>query len=83
VFWTDKELLFARPPVIDAARVTAKTYTLDLSFLDSNGYKATYCRDQDGRPDSLQMEKDIPVDRDTKVEVKLNAGGGFVARFTK
>ncbi len=62
---------------------TAKTYTLDLSFLGSDDYKAVYCRDQDGQPDALQVEKNIPVGHSTKVEVKLNAGGGFVARFTK
>ncbi len=56
----------------------ARTYALNLDFLDQKPYQATFVRDAEGAPGKLTVEH-APANRQQKLEVKLAAGGGFVA----
>ncbi len=57
-----------------------RSYNLNLSFLGEGDYAGVRLADNPQRPDDL-VRVQATVRRGTSQEVRMNAGGGFVARF--
>ena len=55
-----------------------RTYELDLSFLGSGHYRCVQLADNPDRPDDL-VRSVTTVTPEQKIQVRMNAGGGFVA----
>ncbi len=55
-----------------------RTYELDLSFLGDGHYRCVQLADNADRPDDL-VRSVTTVTPDRKIQVRMNAGGGFVA----
>ncbi|MBN2137490.1 MAG: glycoside hydrolase family 97 catalytic domain-containing protein [Sedimentisphaerales bacterium] len=58
----------------------AREYTLDLSFLGKGSYKSIQLGDKPGKADAFERFRKT-VTKSDSIEVKMNAGGGFVAMF--
>ncbi len=56
----------------------ARSYTLDLSFLDGGAYDAVLVRDVESKPAEMSVER-AKAARDQQLEVQMQDGGGFVA----
>jgi alpha-glucosidase len=69
--------------IINGEGENAKSYVLELSFLGDNEYDALYCMDTPDRPDAMDVKQVESFKVDAPLEVQMNGGGGFVARFTK
>ena len=59
---------------------TARSYSLELSFLGEGEYSGVYLADNPQRPDDRRPTQ-ATVQGGSSREVKTNAGGGFVAMF--
>ena len=60
----------------------ARQLSVPLSFLGSGKFTATLVRD-DKTPETMTIEKEVPLDAKGSVTIDLPPGGGFVAVFTK
>ena len=60
----------------------ARQLSVPLAFLGSGKFTATLVRD-DKTPETMRVEKDVPLSAKDAVTIDLPAGGGFVAVFTK
>ena len=60
---------------------TARTVSLDLSFLGEGPYKSMLIRDT-GEAAAVKIEQ-VSLSRSDPLSVDLRSGGGFVARFSK
>jgi alpha-glucosidase len=60
----------------------ARTIRVSVSFLGPGQYRSLTVRDRLEDPAALQVEEGTAV-RDDAIEVRLRAGGGFIARFTR
>ena len=58
----------------------SRPYDLNLSFLDRGRYAAVQLADDPQRPDNLVRSETI-VQASSSIDVRMNAGGGFVAMF--
>ena len=58
-------------------------YDLSLLFLDEGKYTATLYRDGDGARTAVRIEAGNLVRKDQRISVRLQPGGGFVARFSR
>ncbi|MDH7599379.1 MAG: glycoside hydrolase family 97 catalytic domain-containing protein [Sedimentisphaerales bacterium] len=61
---------------------TARSITIDLGFLADGQYKATIAGDRPGEPAALEMDSAV-VDRSKTLQIGLQAGGGYVAMFSR
>lgn len=59
-----------------------KQYRLDLSFLNDGEYEALLVRDLPGQPAEMETQK-VSAGPDDKIDIRMSAGGGFVARLSK
>jgi alpha-glucosidase len=59
----------------------ARTLTVPVSFLGDDVYDASYVRDAGGDPTEVRLEQ-ANVRQNDKLEISLDAGGGFIGRFT-
>ena len=59
---------------------TARTCTLDFSFLGRGKFKADYFADAPGDGSQFAIERNVEVKARTRT-ISLSPGGGFVARF--
>jgi alpha-glucosidase len=58
-----------------------KTLVLDFSFLGNGAYSATYYKDAMDNPASIIVEKNMPVNNKTSLQVTMLPGGGFAGWF--
>ncbi len=61
---------------------TARHLTVPLSFLGAGDYQSLLIRDQQDKPDAVQIEN-TSCKRGDKIEIDMPHGGGFIGRFTK
>lgn len=57
-----------------------RSYKLNLSFLDAGEFSSVQLADHPQRPDNL-VRSEANVRGEASLQVKMNAGGGFVAMF--
>ena len=62
--------------------LTGKTFRVSLDFLRSGKYRATIVRDQMDDAAAVKIEKQS-MSRGDNLNIRMRAGGGFVARFSK
>jgi alpha-glucosidase len=60
---------------------SARTVRVDLAFLGGRTARALLVRDKDGEPGAVEIES-REVKGSESLELRLRAGGGFVARFS-
>ena len=60
----------------------AKKLDVPLAFLADGSYRAMTVSDRPGDSASVEVKRDQPFDRSSKISLDLVAGGGYVARFT-
>jgi alpha-glucosidase len=59
----------------------ARELSVPASFLSEGEYAASYVRDGGGDPTEVRLEQ-ATVHKGDKLEIALDAGGGFIGRFT-
>jgi alpha-glucosidase len=62
---------------------SAKNVNVDLSFLGKGDYKATTMEDTDNDPTVANIKEGVKFNAKTKLKISLQAGGGYVAAFSK
>jgi alpha-glucosidase len=62
--------------------LTGKTFRVPLDFMRSGKYRATIVRDQMDDAAAVKIEKQS-MSRADGLNIRMRAGGGFVARFSK
>ena len=60
----------------------ARTLRLPLSFLKAGNHRALMVRDRDDDPAAVRLEE-ATVTKDDAIDIRLRAGGGFIARFDR
>jgi alpha-glucosidase len=61
---------------------TPRTLKVTLSFLADGPYQAVLIRDQQDKPDAVQIENTI-AKRGDVLTIDMPHGGGFIGRFSK
>jgi alpha-glucosidase len=61
---------------------TAGAVRVPVSFLGAGEYRALLVRDREDDPAAVQVEEST-LNKDDALTIKLRAGGGFIARFTR
>jgi alpha-glucosidase len=64
------------------AGATPRELSLPLTFLGEGQYVASYVRDDEAKPDAVKIDQSR-AQRTDRLPIRLNAGGGFVGRFTR
>ena len=62
--------------------LVGKTLNVPMHFLTSGKYHATLVRDQMDEPAAVKIENQL-ISRRDNLSIRMRAGGGFVARFTR
>ena len=61
----------------------ARAIAVSLEFLGEGAYRAVAVKDRKDDDASVDIEESASAARDTTLKIELNAGGGFIARYSR
>ena len=61
----------------------ARAIAVSLEFLGEGEYRAVAAKDRKDDDASVDIEESASAARDTTLKIELNAGGGFIARYSR